>query len=356
MQPSDWLPIVENEEGAFLRSLGLEGYSIPVGGAFGNSLEYRYGAAWIVFQAVHPSKPSKAIRLPIDDRFAQEKHLQRLNFVAQKLDECGADWFPSFAMHSYEFAASAHPITPVMVMDWIDGEPYWLALWNRRSSPDELAHLQMQFSRLVTEMVSAGFDHGDISVSNLRVMPYGGLMLLDPDALSHKEMNIKRNLEVGHPTWNHTQRKPEHTEHLYLIPCELLTWFTVALQLDENLLQEKPDSEEFFFTEEDLADPFNSPRFAMLCEALGLQIGSPVAHPLFNLMNALCADFKDVPELLGVHAEEPVQPTVTIDYLLNLKPPTPPRPPTTRLGRSRRVLKPVSLAREFNRFKSGVKR
>jgi hypothetical protein len=63
-----------------------------------------------------------------------------------------------------------------------------------------------------------------------------------------------------------------------------------------------------------------------------------------------------VPELLGVHAEEPVQPTVTIDYLLNLKPPTPLQSPTTRLGGSRRVLKPVSLAREFNRFRSGVKR
>ena len=121
-------------------------------------------------------------------------------------------------------------------MEWVEGEPLWRVLYQQRNNPKVLTELLRQFSRLVDEMTSAGFDHGDISITNMRVMPNGMLMLLDPDSLTHEELHISRSVELGHPTWNHSQRTTEHTADLHLIPAALMKCFIEALIDDPDLL------------------------------------------------------------------------------------------------------------------------
>ena len=70
MLTSEWLPLLEKCEEALLESLNLTGYSLVKGGPFGNSLEYRLGASWLVLEACHSQKPSLAQRVPISDVFA----------------------------------------------------------------------------------------------------------------------------------------------------------------------------------------------------------------------------------------------------------------------------------------------
>ena len=356
MQPSDWLPILENEERRLFDHLGLNGYSIPRGGPFGRDMiQFRSGAAWLVLEAVHPHLPSKAVRLPIDERFETPEHVKRLDFLAGKLRSCDADWFPAYSMHTFDFSSpEGTRRTPVMVMDFIEGETYAKALSAQRNDAKGLARLQMQFLRLMREMRAAGFDHGDVSVSNLRVMPSGGMMLLDPDALMHEQLRIVRNIELGHPTWNHPKRRPEDMDHLHVVPMFLMQWLNEGLQIEPNLLQDDPDPEEFYFTEADLADPFASSRFSDLLALVNPS--NDTDHPLTCLMQALTDKYERLGHHLGLHRPKPVRPKVTVEYLLSVKQTPSPFLHRRPRQRARRVMKPVPFAKEFNRFKSGVNR
>jgi len=357
MLTSEWLPLLEKCEPALLKSLNLEGYSLVKGGPFGNSLEYRLGAAWLVLEARHPQSPPFALRVPISDIFARSEHIDRLNFISEKMDEKMIAWFPGFEMHAFDFGPETgiQPC-PVMVMQWVDGEPLWRVLYQQRNEPQVLTDLLHQFSRLVDEMTSAGFDHGDISITNMRVMKNGMLMLLDPDSLTHEELHISRSVELGHPTWNHSQRSTEHTTNLHLVPVALMKCFIEALIEDPSLLVVEPDPEEFFYTEEDLQDPYGSSNFDHLMEVFGLSHSSKEnLHPLFDLMAALDGSFEDISLWLEAPKCEKKKPKVTIKYLLDKKicPPKIPgmNPNIRSIQPGRKGWTTSNFAREFNFFR-----
>ena len=358
MLPSDWLPIVIEHESRLLSSLDLDGYKFVVGGPFGNSLEYRPGAQWMVLEAEHAHLPKRAVRLPIHERFTRDDHLQRLQAVSKKLAEHEASWFPLFKLAMYDFGeqVSFRPC-PVMVMDWIDGETYASALWRYRKQPNSLAELQMNFSRLMDEMREAGYDHGDISVSNLRVMPNGMMMLLDPDSLSHVEIKINKSLELGHPTWNHPGRSERHTRNLHVIPEQLMSWLNTAMRNNPNLLATKPDVEEFFFTAEDLKSPYSSPRFTAILEACGTEpglMGKANIAQIRRLMDALEDDFDNIADHIYFEEPQPQPSKVSIDYLTKHPPkPTNIRAPSRRVSPTKRYMNPVPFGREFERFNFG---
>lgn len=357
MLTSEWLPLLEKCEDALLKSLDLNGYSLTKGGPFGNSLEYRLGAAWLVLEARHPQSKPFALRVPISDIFARSEHIDRLNFISEKMEDENITWFPGFEMKSFDFGPEpgVQPC-PVMVMEWVEGEPLWRVLYQQRNNPKVLTDLLRQFSRLVDEMTSAGFDHGDISITNMRVMPNGMLMLLDPDSLTHEELHISRSVELGHPTWNHSQRSTEHTVDLHLIPVALIKCFIEALIHDPNLLSVEPDPEEFFYTEEDLQNPYQSQNFDRLMGAFGLSPSPKKGlHPLLDLMAALDGSFEDVSLWLCAPAREDKNPKVTIEYLLDteIQPHKASRrnPNIRPIPRERKRWNASDFAREFNFFR-----
>jgi len=354
MLASEWLPLLEVHEKELLSNLDLEGYSFVQGGPFGNTFEYRPGAQWMVLEAVHPNGEKRAVRVPVHDRFAQEDHITRLKLIAQELKNQDAGWFPSFDIHPYEFGGEvALTPCPVMVMDWIEGQSIASVLSNHRHDHQKLEDLENQLSELIDEMIRGGFDHGDISVTNLRVRPNGMLMLLDPDSLVHESMKISKSLELGHATWNHSKRTEMHTKLLHIIPFHLMKWLIRGLMTNPLLLHEEPDVEEYFFTEADLAGPYQSPRFHALMEALDLSPTTLEHHPLGHLMEALADDFENIGLHLPLPDITPHRPSVTIDYLIHCTP----IKRATSLGRRpvklhRRLLRPTSFSLEFNRFKS----
>ena len=357
MLTSEWLPLLEECEIALLKSLDLEGYSLMKGGPFGNSLEYRLGAAWLVLEARHPQNPPQAIRVPISDIFARPEHIKRLNFLSEKMNSENIAWFPSFKMKSFDFGPEpgVQPC-PVMVMQWVDGEPLWRVLYQQRNNPRVLSDLLHQFSRLVDEMTSAGFDHGDISITNMRVMPNGMLMLLDPDSLAHEELHLTQSVELGHPTWNHSRRSTDHTKNLHLIPVALMKCFIEALIENSNLLSFEPDPEEFFFTESDLKGPYQSHNFSQLMDAFCLTPSRQKGiHPLLDLMAALEGKFEDVSQWLGSPVLEKNETKVTIEYLLDakIKPPKVPgnNPNIRPIQPVRKGWNASNFAREFNFFR-----
>ena len=160
MLASDWLPILESHQDELLDEIGLYGYEFVQGGPFGNTLEYRCGAQWLVLEAVHHDGSKKAVRVPVHDRFAQQDHLDRLRYVSTKLTEQDADWFPFFEIEEYDFGGDVYlSPCPVMVMDWIEGETHASAMWKNRTNPHELDYLDCQLSNLIQEMRDGGFDH-----------------------------------------------------------------------------------------------------------------------------------------------------------------------------------------------------
>ena len=352
MLASDWLPILESHQDELLDEIGLYGYEFVQGGPFGNTLEYRCGAQWLVLEAVHHDGSKKAVRVPVHDRFAQEDHLERLRYVSAKLKEQDADWFPFFEIEEYDFGGDVDlSPCPVMVMDWIEGETYASAMWKNRTNPHELDYLDCQLSNLIQEMRDGGFDHGDVSVSNLRVRANGMMMLLDPDSLVHESMKLSESLELGHPTWNHPGRGVEHTKHLHIIPFELMKWFNRSLQINPDLLEQEPDLEEFYYTEDDLKNPYQSQRFHRLMSACNLNPHAFQDHDLIHLMDALEDDFDNIGQHIELPQKKTIEPRVTIEYLLNVQPIKKPHPRQERVKKPKpRLLKPTPFFQEFNRF------
>ena len=162
MLASDWLPILESHQDELLDEIGLYGYEfVQGGGPFGNTLEYRPGAQWLVLEAVHYYDGSKkAVRVPIHDRFAQNDHLERLRYVSAKLKEQDADWFLS--LKSRNMISVAMSIFPLPS----DGHgldrrrTYASAMWKNRTNPHELDYLDCQLSNLIQEMRDGGLIMG----------------------------------------------------------------------------------------------------------------------------------------------------------------------------------------------------
>ena len=132
--------------------------------------------------------------------------------------------------------------------------------------------------------------------------------------------------------------------------CELMKWFNKGLQADPTLLAETPDLEEFYFTEQDLANPYESERFERLVNALYSSNTMPEGDSIFELMNALCDDFEHLGKYIQLPPAKEIQPSVTIEYLLSLRPTPRTKNRQNVVKPRKKLLRPTPFFKEFNRF------
>ena len=144
---------------------------------------------------------------------------------------------------------------PVLVMDWVEGQP--LDAYLRENLDDEYA-LQMlayRFCNMGAWLLSQPFAHGDLKPDNILVRDDGSLVLVDYDGMYVPSMKGEKAYEIGSPDFRHPQRTADDfDEHIDDFSIASIALSLKAISLDSSLYGIYSESDRLLFSENDYFD------------------------------------------------------------------------------------------------------
>lgn len=104
---------------------------------------------------------------------------------------------------------------PVLLMDWVDGQPLDKYLRQNLYMKKTLEKLLNNFFQLAKWLIDQPFAHGDLKPDNILVKNDGSLVLVDYDGMYVPAMKGQKSREVGSPDFCHPQRNEDiFDEHI----------------------------------------------------------------------------------------------------------------------------------------------
>lgn len=144
---------------------------------------------------------------------------------------------------------------PVLVMDWVDGQP--LDAYLRENLDDEYA-LQMlayRFCNMGAWLLSQPFAHGDLKPDNILVRDDGSLALVDYDGMYVPSMKGEKAYEIGSPDFRHPQRTADDfDEHIDDFSIASIALSLKAISIDSSLYGIYSEPDRLLFSEKDYMD------------------------------------------------------------------------------------------------------
>ncbi|HEY1797187.1 MAG TPA: hypothetical protein VGG57_13840 [Stellaceae bacterium] len=211
-------------------------------------------------------------------------------------------------------------VSPIVKMDWAEGEV--LGLWLDRHGADRnaLAALRQQFAVLAQYLKDRGIAHGDVQNGNVIVAPQG-IKLVDYDGVYVPGMAVGQGCESGHKHFQHPQRGNRHhgpgIDRFSFIVIDL----SLAALIDDPSLFRRygEGGETILFHAKDFADPDHSEVFDAISRMPGL------SGPTQTLARLCHAPIEAVPTLQEFNAMGTAGDAAGIGRL-----PPPPRPAAAR--------------------------
>ena len=151
-------------------------------------------------------------------------------------------------------------VFPLVKMDWIDGQPFHLAIEQRLLVPGAMAALCERFLALIFSLEEARVAHGDLQQDNLIVDRESGIIrLLDYDGMFVPELAGRMSAEIGHPAYQHPRRDRLHYGPA-LDRFSALVFFASLLVLRHapDLWYRLHNSDNLLFRQKDYLDPDDS--------------------------------------------------------------------------------------------------
>lgn len=100
---------------------------------------------------------------------------------------------------------------PVVVMDWVEGEPLHLYIERNLNHPERLEKLTTDWVTLIETLETVRIAHGDLQQDNLLIDPEtGALTLIDYDGMFVPALSGRPSAELGHPAYQHPLRDRSH--------------------------------------------------------------------------------------------------------------------------------------------------
>ena len=190
---------------------------------------------------------------------------------------------------------------PVLLMDWIDGQP--LDAYLREHIQDEYARLMLayRFCNMGAWLMSQPFAHGDLKPDNILVREDGSLVLVDYDGMFVPSMKGERAYEIGSPDFRHPNRTADDfDEHIDDFSIATIALSLKAIAIVPSLYGNFSTSDYLLFNKKDYIDIGES---FVLKTIMSLASDSEIATLLANFLLAIVN--KEIRHKLDIQLSEP---------------------------------------------------
>ncbi|MCF2602194.1 leucine-rich repeat protein [Parabacteroides distasonis] len=155
---------------------------------------------------------------------------------------------------------------PVLVMDWVEGEPLDRYLRAHLQDTYALQLLAYRFCRMGAWLLSQPFAHGDLKLENILVKVDGSLVLVDYDGMFVPAMQGEQAGELGSPDFRHPLRTAaDFNEHLDDFSIASIALSLKAIALRPSLYNQFAASDRLLFSASDYLDLGKSALLPALC-------------------------------------------------------------------------------------------
>ncbi len=155
---------------------------------------------------------------------------------------------------------------PVLVMDWVEGEPLDRYLRAHLRDAYALQLLAYRFCRMGAWLLSQSFAHGDLKPDNILVKADGSLVLVDYDGMFVPAMQGEQAGELGSPDFRHPLRTAaDFNEHIDDFSIATIALSLKAIALQPSLYNQFAASDRLLFAASDYMDLGKSALLPTLC-------------------------------------------------------------------------------------------
>ena len=149
---------------------------------------------------------------------------------------------------------------PVLVMDWVNGQPLDAYLRQHLDDTYDLQMLAYSFCRMGAWLLSQPFAHGDLKPDNILVRDDGTLVLVDYDGMFVPSMEGETAMETGSPDFRHPLRTEQSfNEHIDDFSIATIALSLKAISLNPQLFHQYAASDRLLFSASDYLNIGQSP-------------------------------------------------------------------------------------------------
>ena len=199
---------------------------------------------------------------------------------------------------------------PVLVMDWVDGQPLDTYLKKHLDDTYGLQMLAYRFCKMGTWLLSQPFAHGDLKPGNILVRNDGTLVLVDYDGMFVPSMIGETSTEIGSPDFQHPLcTKQSFNEHIDDFSIATIALSLKAISLKPRLFHKYAASDRLLFS---ASDYLNIGQSSTLQAIVSLPSNEELAAILSTFHLALTRNDLGMETFKNIIFNKPEKPGITL--------------------------------------------